>query len=248
MLNELFFCCNNSDYFDKKDVNISHTQIELNTPKGSIEVFLKEELKNKLGLIILYSKREDLNTIEEIKKDKKIRNILNVSYKEIYKYINSEFKKKLFDYLKLHNKCLNIKSLIMVINIKNINSSVFIDFIKDEKITIENLKRLIINNDPNKKEYIILPENNNIRNVNLVKVIFKFPDGKNKIEKKFLKTEKIQSLYNFIKTINLNIKYDLILQFPYKQFKDYNKTLEEEDLYPSCVIQIRSLENVDKKD
>lgn len=248
MLNELFFCCNNSDYFDKKDVNISYTQFELNTPKGSFEVFLKEELKNKLGLIILYSKKEDLYIIQEIKKDIKIRNILNVSYKEIYKYINSEFKKKLFDYLKLHNKCTNIKFLIMVINIKNINSSVFIDFIKDEKITIENIKKLIINNDPNKKEYIILPECNNISNINIVKVIFKFPDGKNKIEKNFLKTEKIQSLYNFIKTIKLNIKYDLISPFPYKQFNDYNKTLEEEDLYPSCVIQIRSLENVEKKD
>ena len=77
MLNGLFFCCNNSDYFDKKDVNISNSQFETSTPKGSIEVFLKEELKNKLGLIILYSKKEDLNTIDEIKKDIKIRNILN---------------------------------------------------------------------------------------------------------------------------------------------------------------------------
>jgi hypothetical protein len=248
MLNGLFFCCNNSDYFDKKDVNISNSQFETSTPKGSIEVFLKEELKNKLGLIILYSKKEDLYIIQEIKKDIKIRNILNVSYKEIYKYINSEFKKKLFDYLKLHNKCTNIKCLIMVINIKNINSSISIDFIKDEKITIDNLKRLIINNDPNKKEFKILTENKNITNNNIIKVIFKFPDGKNKIEKKFLKTEKIQSLYDFINTINLNIKYDLISIFPYKQFKDYNKTLEEEELYPSCVIQIRSLENVEKKD
>ena len=102
----------------------------------------------------------------------------------------------------------------------------------------------------NKTEYDnkTITENKNITNNNIIKVIFKFPDGKNKIEKKFLKTEKIQNLYDFINTINLNIKYDLISIFPYKQFKDYNKTLEEEELYPSCVIQIRSLENVEKKD
>lgn len=72
---------------------------------------------------------------------------------------------------------------------------------------------------------------------------FRLPDGSIK-ERKFMKTWKIEELYKFINSLdNVLVEeetdYDLITPFPNKVYDDYEKTIEEEGLYPNSMLQVR---------
>ena len=79
-------------------------------------------------------------------------------------------------------------------------------------------------------------------------IVFRFPDGNKNVERKFLKNDKIQLLYDFIETLgrdiyteNDNNKFELIQTFPFKKYDNYNKTLEEEGLFPNSMLQIKEI-------
>lgn len=77
-------------------------------------------------------------------------------------------------------------------------------------------------------------------------IIFRCPDGERRHERRFLKSHKIQSLYDFVDTLGKDIfeegdSYELIQPFPYKAYVDKEKTLEEEKLFPNAVLQIKEL-------
>ena len=89
------------------------------------------------------------------------------------------------------------------------------------------------------------PEENN---PDICHIMFRLPDGEKNIERKFLKTDKVSSLYNFVKSIGREIfmepdasDFDLIVPgFPSKNLENYkNSTLENEGLYPNSMLQIR---------
>ena len=94
-----------------------------------------------------------------------------------------------------------------------------------------------------------LPEEPNDSNPNKSIIVFRYPDGKKNIERKFLKNHTIQILYDFVESLgreiyteeNLN-KFILIQTFPFKKYEDKEKTLEEEGLYPNSVIQIKEID------
>ena len=77
-------------------------------------------------------------------------------------------------------------------------------------------------------------------------IIFRLPDGKN-IERKFLKTDKISLLYDYIRSLGKDIyteeeyqNFSILQTFPPKNFEDkLNKTLEEEGLFPNSMLQIK---------
>ena len=88
------------------------------------------------------------------------------------------------------------------------------------------------------------PEENN-PDVCFIK--FRLPDGEKMKERRFLKTDKISVLYDYIKSIGREIfmepdacDFDILyLGFPKKNLEDSkNSTLEKEGLYPNSILQI----------
>ena len=81
-------------------------------------------------------------------------------------------------------------------------------------------------------------------------IVFRFPDGERTVQRKFLKQDKIQLLYDFIKSLGRDIfteqdfhHFSILQTFPYKLFDDkLDNTLEEEGLFPNSVLQIKEIE------
>ena len=115
----------------------------------------------------------------------------------------------------------------------------------EEEKKIENFKK----NYEEEAELVkqILPEEPDEDNSDVCKIAFRMPDGEKNIERRFLKTDKVSVLYNYVKSIGGEIftepesyDFDLCIPFPPKNLKDkMNNTLEEEGLYPNSIIQIR---------
>ena len=76
---------------------------------------------------------------------------------------------------------------------------------------------------------------------------FRHPDGEKIIERRFLKTDKIASLYDYVKSIGREIfteedafDFELIGGFPPKSLEDKkSNTLEEEGMFPNFMLQIK---------
>ena len=93
----------------------------------------------------------------------------------------------------------------------------------------------------------ILTEEPDEKNKDACCIKFKYPSGDKEKERRFLKTEKVDILYSYIKSIGREIffeqdatDFDLMSGFPPKNLENSkNKTLEEEGLYPNSVIQIK---------
>ena len=96
------------------------------------------------------------------------------------------------------------------------------------------------------KKYV--PKEPDINNPDVCSIVFRVPDGEKNINRRFLKTDKIKVLFNYVKSIGRDIFMEpdstgfdiLCLGFPPKNLEDKkNNTLEEEGLYPNCILQIR---------
>ncbi len=96
---------------------------------------------------------------------------------------------------------------------------------------------------------MIVPEEPDENNIDVCKIVFRVPDGEKNIERRFLKTDKVSVLFNYVKSKGREIltepdskDFDLYVGFPPKNLKDrMNNTLEEEQLYPNSLIQIREV-------
>ena len=81
-------------------------------------------------------------------------------------------------------------------------------------------------------------------------ILFRFPDGEKTVQRKFLKQDKINILYDYIKSLGRDIftenehhHFSLLQTFPFKIFDDKkDNTLEEEGLFPNSVLQIKEIE------
>ena len=81
-------------------------------------------------------------------------------------------------------------------------------------------------------------------------ILFRYPDGEKSIQRKFLKQDKINLLYDYIKSLGREIftenehhHFSLLQTFPFKSFDDKkDNTLEEEGLFPNSVLQIKEFE------
>ena len=91
-----------------------------------------------------------------------------------------------------------------------------------------------------------LPPEPDENNPNKTTIVFRYPDGSQSKERRFLKTDKVQLLYFFIESLGREIytedeatSFDLIQPFPFKVYNEKEKTLEEERLFPNAVLQIK---------
>lgn len=78
-------------------------------------------------------------------------------------------------------------------------------------------------------------------NVSVIK--FRLPNG-SIVERKFLKQWRVEQLYYYIGSMDdvlleEDSSFDLIQNFPKKEYTDQDKTLEEEGLFPKVSIQVR---------
>jgi len=85
---------------------------------------------------------------------------------------------------------------------------------------------------------ITLPEEPVFGDPNSTKLVIRLPDGE-KIERRFSWSNKIEDIYNWIKTkkndINIG-KYKIIQQYPKLEYKDLTRTIEQENLKGNCML------------
>lgn len=73
--------------------------------------------------------------------------------------------------------------------------------------------------------------------------------------RKFNKTDTVQVLYDYVQSKldeiqfeNTRVVFELVQSMPRKVFSDKEKTLEEEGLYPSAMLQIKEVEDEEEEE
>ena len=80
-------------------------------------------------------------------------------------------------------------------------------------------------------------------------ILFRFPDGEKTVQRKFLKQDKINLLYDFIKSLGRDIftenehhHFSLLQTFPFTNFDDKkDNTLEQEGLFPNSLYNVSNI-------
>jgi hypothetical protein len=115
----------------------------------------------------------------------------------------------------------------------------------------ENMKNIIDKEiEESKKIAVTLKPEPEDDNPDKCIILFRFPDGDKTVQRKFLKHDKINLLYDFIKSLGRDIytekehhHFSLLQTFPFKNFDDKkDNTLEQEGLFPNSVLQIKEIE------
>ena len=147
-----------------------------------------------------------------------------------------------------NNDNLNKNNNIINISDNNIDNN-FTNNISNYSINNESNDEFNINTNSKKNNF----NDNNLnlndkffQDENLTQITFKFQDKKDHIIRKFLRTDTVQSLYDFINE-NLNNKngknkkkkFFLVRPYPYQIYNNKNKTLEEAGLDQNPVLHIR---------
>ena len=83
-------------------------------------------------------------------------------------------------------------------------------------------------------------------NPDVTTICFRYPDGVTTKNRKFLKSNKIQNLYDYVTSLGNSIyseeghnSFSLYKPFPPKKYEQMENTLEQEELCPNAVIQIK---------
>ena len=120
---------------------------------------------------------------------------------------------------------------------------------KQKKLNEEN--EIKAKNEQYEKEALLckqnLPQEPDENNPDICKILFRYPNGEKSIERRFLKNDKVIILYNYVKSLGREIffesnanNFELIYGIPTKNLENSkDKTLEEEGLCPSYVINIK---------
>ena len=105
--------------------------------------------------------------------------------------------------------------------------------IKEIEEKAEEAKKIIVD-EPNKDD----PDS--------TEICFRYPDGEKTKNRRFLKSNTIQNLYDYITSLGEEIysetennQFSLYQPFPPKKYDIMDNTLEKEGLFPNAVIQIR---------
>ena len=124
---------------------------------------------------------------------------------------------------------------------------------KEEKKIEEEKKRIEeeIKNQQKRIEILKknLPPEPDDSNPDKCTILFRYPNGSTNVERKFLKNDKIQLLYDYVNTLgrdiyteNTYLNFELIQTFPFKRYDNKEKTLEEEGLFPNAMLQIKEID------
>lgn len=92
----------------------------------------------------------------------------------------------------------------------------------------------------------LLPHEPSADDGNSTLIIFRYPHSEERRQRRFLKSERIELLYIYVRSLGSDIfeesnEFEIITPFPMRIYKDMSKTLEDEHLYPNAVVQIREI-------
>ena len=92
----------------------------------------------------------------------------------------------------------------------------------------------------------MLPDEPSSSEVNSTLIIFRYPHSEQRRERRFMKSDKVSTLYLFIESLGADMfeesnDFELITPFPMKIYNNKEATLEEEKLFPNAVLQIREI-------
>ena len=107
----------------------------------------------------------------------------------------------------------------------------------------ENLDKILKEAEKYKSKFLTEPDKDN---PDCCTICFRYPDGDKRRDRRFLKTDKIIILYEYIKSLGNEIYtedgngiFSLYQPFPPKKYDNMENTLESEGLFPNAVIQIK---------
>ena len=119
----------------------------------------------------------------------------------------------------------------------------------EEEINTENIKKRENINKIEKEaekyraKFVAEPDKDN---PDCCTICFRYPDGDKRRDRRFLKTDKIKILYEYITSLGNEIYtedgngvFSLYQPFPPKKYDNMESTLENEGLFPNAVIQIK---------
>ena len=120
---------------------------------------------------------------------------------------------------------------------------------KEMKETEERIKRLKIEEQEAQHLARNLPPEPAESEPNVTTIVFRLPDGATTKTRRFRFKDRIQLLYDFIASYGREIfeeegdhHLSLLQPFPFKEFTDKSRTLEEEGLVPNVVLQVKEFE------
>ena len=115
---------------------------------------------------------------------------------------------------------------------------------EDEKIKQESIENEIKNKA--KDALMKIVEEPDKDNPEATTICFRYPDGETTKNRRFLKSHKIQNLYDYVTSLGEEIytekenkSFSLFQPFPPKKYENMENTLEQENLVSNAVIQIR---------
>ena len=121
--------------------------------------------------------------------------------------------------------------------------------IKDEQLNKEKNEQELIEKEIEKKAKEALKkivEEPDKDNPDATTICFRYPDGERSKNRRFIKSNNIQNLYDFVTSLGEEIytekdnkTFSLYQPFPPKKYENMENTLEQEGLIPNAVIQIR---------
>ena len=239
----LFNCCQNpvDNDFDF-NLDISHNESTASSLEEEINN-LKLSLKDKLCLFTIHSKTRELFPFNELKNDDELENILSNKYFEIYKKPNNLLSQTFIKQFSLPNYC--VITMILGLDNKNeknsksneVNDIKLIDCLKDREVTRHNIKKLI-----KMYQYVMYkpPPEPNTKDPNCCNINFRFVDEKLSFSRRYDKNTKIEELYFLISSKYPEMTFRLFRISPSTELTELKNSLEQENLYPSGIIQVIS--------
>ena len=113
-----------------------------------------------------------------------------------------------------------------------------------EKMEQESIEKEIKNKAKDALEKIV--EEPDKDNPEATTICFRYPDGETTKNRRFLKSHKIQNLYDYVTSLGEEIytekqnkNFTLHQPFPPKIYDKFENTLEQEGLYPNALVQIK---------
>ena len=107
----------------------------------------------------------------------------------------------------------------------------------------ENINKIEKEAEKYKAKFVAEPDKDN---PDCCTICFRYPDGDKRRDRRFLKTDKIKILYEYIISLGNEIYtedgngvFSLYQPFPPKKYDNMESTLENEGLFPNAVIQIK---------
>ena len=229
-----FRCCQDATQDDLEfDLEVKNT---LTNPRGLDTELkkLKNLLKTKLCLFIIYSNTKDLLPFNELKNDEQSNHILSKKYFEIYKKPQDLISQTLINTFSFSK--FSVITLILSLNKKD-ESFLLYDYLKDEDVSRHNIKNLL-----KIYQYMMYnpPPEPDENDPNCCNITFRFIEESMSFCRKFDKNIKIKQLYHLVSSKYPKLQYRLFKISPSTELNEINNTLEQEKLWPSGLIQVLS--------